>query len=128
MIAQPNTMSPPCFSRRDARSNVPHVLPERSTRTIRSIWETLRFTASACTFRANPGKAADLLDGRDDLNKLGNDGAAYYSLVLSGCRRDEEARRILSMVDRETLLPEVRMSLDRAFGALPSNAVTHQPD
>ncbi|HEY5779629.1 MAG TPA: hypothetical protein VIT00_12875, partial [Terrimicrobiaceae bacterium] len=73
-------------------------------------------------------KAADLLDGRDDLNKLGNDGAAYYSLVLSGCRRNEEARRILSMVDREMLLPELRASLDRAFGGLPSNAVTRQPD
>ena len=37
-------------------------------------------------------KAAALLDGRDDLHKLGNDGAAYYSLILAGCGRDEDTR------------------------------------
>jgi Tetratricopeptide repeat len=78
--------------------------------------------------QGNSRMAADLIGARDDLHKLGNDGAAYYSLVLSGCGRDEEARRILSMVNQETLLPELRASLDRAFGTLPKDAVTHQPD
>ncbi len=78
--------------------------------------------------QGNSKMAADLLGARDDLHRLGNDGAAYYSLVLSGCGRDEEARRILSMVNPETLLPGLRASLDRAFGTLPKNAVTHQLD
>jgi len=70
-------------------------------------------------------KAADLLDSREDLEQLGNDGAAYYALVLSGCGRGEEARRVLSAVDRQTLLPELRASLDRAFGTPPMNTATH---
>jgi hypothetical protein len=69
--------------------------------------------------------AADLLAARDDLFKLGNDGAAYYSLILSGCERKEEARRVLSSVDPDALLPELRASLDRT---LPKNAMTQQPD
>jgi tetratricopeptide (TPR) repeat protein len=69
--------------------------------------------------------AADLLAARDDLYKLGNDGAAYYSLILSGCERKEEARRVLSSVDPDALLPELRASLDRT---LPKNAMTQQPD
>ena len=73
-------------------------------------------------------KAAALLDGRDDLHKLGNDGAAYYSLILAGCGRDEDARRVLSPVDRETLLPALRNSIDHTFGVPLNNAVTHQPD
>jgi Flp pilus assembly protein TadD len=73
-------------------------------------------------------KAAALLDGRDDLHKLGNDGAAYYSLILAGCGRDDDARRVLSTVDREALLPAVRNSVDYTFGAPLNNAVTHQPD
>jgi tetratricopeptide (TPR) repeat protein len=84
--------------------------------------------AFALHLQGNSKMAADLLGARDDLHRLGNDGAAYYALVLSGCGRDEEARRILSMVNPETLLPELRASLDRAFGILPKNAVTHQPD
>jgi hypothetical protein len=84
--------------------------------------------AFALHLQGNSKMAADLLGGRDDLHRLGNDGAAYYALVLSGCGRDEEARRILSMVNPETLLPDLRASLDRAFGILPKNAVTHQPD
>jgi tetratricopeptide (TPR) repeat protein len=78
--------------------------------------------------QGNSKVAADLLGARDDLHRLGNDGAAYYSLILSGCGLDEEARRFLSMVNPETLLPELRASLDRAFGTVPKNAVTHQPD
>ncbi len=78
--------------------------------------------------QGNSQMAADLLGARDDLHRLGNDGAAYYSLVLSGCGRDEEARRILSTVNPETLLPEMRAWLDRAFGSLPKNAVTRQLD
>ena len=73
-------------------------------------------------------KAAALLDGRDDLHKLGNDGAAYYSLILAGCGRDEDARRVLSPVDREALLPALRNSIDHTFGVPLNNAVTHQPD
>jgi Flp pilus assembly protein TadD len=73
-------------------------------------------------------KAAALLDGRDDLHKLGNDGAAYYSLILAGCGRDEDARRVLSPVDREALLPALRNSIDHSFGVPLNNAVTHQPD
>lgn len=41
-------------------------------------------------------KAADLLDGRDDLNKLGNDGAAYTlssSLDAGGTKRRAESSR-----------------------------------
>ena len=73
-------------------------------------------------------KAAALLDGRDDLDKLGNDGAAYYSLILAGCGRDEDARRVLSAVDREALLPALRNSVDHTFGAPLNNAMTHQRD
>jgi Flp pilus assembly protein TadD len=73
-------------------------------------------------------KAAALLDGRDDLHKLGNDGAAYYSLILAGCERDDDAQRVLSTVDREALLPALRTSVDHTFGAPLNNAVTHQPD
>jgi Flp pilus assembly protein TadD len=73
-------------------------------------------------------KAAALLDGRDDLHKLGNDGAAYYSLILAGCGRDEDARRVLSPVDREALLPALRNSIDHTFGVPLNNAVTQQPD
>lgn len=73
-------------------------------------------------------KAVALLDGRDDLHKLGNDGAAYYSLILAGCRRDEDARRVLSPVDREALLPALRNAIDQTFGVPLNNAVTHQPD
>jgi tetratricopeptide (TPR) repeat protein len=73
-------------------------------------------------------KAAALLDDRDDLHKLGNDGAAYYSLILAGCGRDDDARRVLSSVDREALLPALRNSVDHTFGAPLNNAVTHQPD
>lgn len=73
-------------------------------------------------------KAVDLLGARDDLHRLGNDGAAYYALILAGSGRDDEARKILSIVDPELLLPELRASLDRALGALPKNAVTRQPE
>jgi hypothetical protein len=73
-------------------------------------------------------KAAALLDGRDDLHKLGNDGAAYYSLILAGCGRDEDARRVLSPVDREALLPALRNSINHTFGVPLNNAVTQQPD
>ena len=73
-------------------------------------------------------KAANLLDSRNDLEQLGNEAAAYYALVLSGCGRIEEARRVLSAVDRQTLLPELRAIVDRAFGALPMSAAAHQPD
>jgi Flp pilus assembly protein TadD len=73
-------------------------------------------------------KAAALLDGRDDLHKLGNDGAAYYSLILAGCGREDDARRVLSTVDREALLPALRNSVNQTFGAPLNNAVTHQPD
>jgi hypothetical protein len=62
------------------------------------------------------------------LELLGNEAAAYYALVLSGCGRAEEARRVLSAVDRQTLLPELRAIVDRAFGALPMSAAAHQPD
>jgi tetratricopeptide (TPR) repeat protein len=78
--------------------------------------------------QGNSKMAADLLSARDDLHQLGNDGMAYYALVLSGSGSDEEARKILSMVDVDSLLPELRASLDRVFGTLPKNAVTHQPD
>jgi tetratricopeptide (TPR) repeat protein len=72
--------------------------------------------------------AADLLAARDDLHRLGNDGAAYYALVLSGCGRDDQARETLSRVESDILLPELRASLDRAFGTVPKNAVTHSPE
>ncbi len=78
--------------------------------------------------KGDSNKAAALLDERDDLHKLGNDGATYYSLILAGCRRDEDARRVLSTVDRDALLPGLRSLVDRTFGASLSNAVTHQPD
>ena len=67
-------------------------------------------------------KGADLLDSREDLNQLGSDGAAYYALVLSACGRDDEARQVLVPVDRQTLLPELRGSLDRVFGTASTSA------
>jgi Flp pilus assembly protein TadD len=73
-------------------------------------------------------KAVALLEGREDLDKLGNDGGAYYSLILAGCGRDEDARRVVSTVDRDALLPTLRNSVDHTFGAPLNNAVTHQPD
>jgi hypothetical protein len=50
------------------------------------------------------------------LHQLGNDGSAYYALVLSACGRGDEARRFVAAVDRQQLLPELRASLDRVFG------------
>jgi Flp pilus assembly protein TadD len=73
-------------------------------------------------------KAADLLDSRDDLEQLGNDAATYYALILAGCGRVEEARRRVSEIDRQMLLPELRASLDRVFGTPAMNAANYQPD
>jgi hypothetical protein len=74
--------------------------------------------------QGNPEKGADLLDSREDLELLGSDCAAYYALVLSACGRGDEARQVLAAVDRQALLPELRASLDRAFGTAPANAAT----
>jgi tetratricopeptide (TPR) repeat protein len=70
-------------------------------------------------------KGADLLDSREDLERLGSDGAAYWALILSACGRHDEARRVQAAVDRPMLLPELRESLDRVFGTRPANAATH---
>jgi Flp pilus assembly protein TadD len=72
--------------------------------------------------QGDPEKAADLLDSRADWEQLGSDGAAYYALVLSACGRGDEARQVLAAVDRETLLPELRASLDRVFGTASTNS------
>jgi tetratricopeptide (TPR) repeat protein len=74
--------------------------------------------------QGNPNKGADLLDSRDDVERLGGEGAAYYALVLSACGRRDEARRALTAVDRQLLLPELRASLDRVFGAVSTNTAT----
>jgi Flp pilus assembly protein TadD len=72
--------------------------------------------------QGDPEKGADLLDSRADWEQLGSDGAAYYALVLSACGRGDEARQVLAAVDRETLLPELRASLDRVFGTASTNS------
>ena len=74
--------------------------------------------------QGNPDKGADLLDSRDDVGQLGSEGAAYYALLLSACGRRDEARRALTAVDRHLLLPELRASLDRVFGAVSTNSAT----
>ena len=74
--------------------------------------------------QGDSGKGADILDSRDDLERLAGDGAAYYALILSACGRRDEARQVLAAVDRQALLPELRASLDRAFGTAPANAAT----
>ena len=63
-------------------------------------------------------RAAEILDSRKDLEKLSNDAAAYYALVLSGCGRGNEARRILAGIDRNALLPELSAALDRDVGSV----------
>ena len=72
--------------------------------------------------QGNPDKGADLLDSRDDVGQLGSEGAAYYALLLSACGRRDEARRALTAVDRELLLPELRADLDRVFGSVSNSA------
>jgi hypothetical protein len=72
--------------------------------------------------QGNPDKGADLLDSRDDVGQLGSEGAAYYALLLSACGRRDEARRALTAVDHESLLPELRANLDRVFGAVSNSA------
>ncbi|HEY5705720.1 MAG TPA: hypothetical protein VIS96_09115 [Terrimicrobiaceae bacterium] len=74
--------------------------------------------------QGHPEKGVDLLDSREDLEQLGGDEAAYYALILSACGRGNEARRVLAPVDREMLLPELRVSLDRAFGSAPTSAAS----
>jgi tetratricopeptide (TPR) repeat protein len=71
--------------------------------------------------QGDPERAADLLDSRDDIERLGGEGAAYYALVLSACGRRDEARQALKAVDRQLLLPELRAHLDREFGAVSTN-------
>jgi tetratricopeptide (TPR) repeat protein len=74
--------------------------------------------------QGNSEKGVDLLDSRDDVERLGGESAAYYALVLSACGRREEARRALMAVDRQLLLPELRAHLDRVFGAVSTNITT----
>ena len=74
--------------------------------------------------RGDTEKGADLLDSREDLERLGSDGSAYYALILSACGRHDEARQVLAAVDRPMLVPELRASLDRVFGSVPTNAST----
>jgi tetratricopeptide (TPR) repeat protein len=74
--------------------------------------------------QGDPGKGADLLDLREDLKQLGSDSATYYALILSACGRVDEARQALATVDRQTLLPELRASVDSVFGTAPTNAST----
>jgi hypothetical protein len=61
-------------------------------------------------------RGMDILDSRNDLQELGGNGVAYYALILSACGRNDEARDILAAVERESLLPELQESLDRALG------------
>jgi tetratricopeptide (TPR) repeat protein len=61
-------------------------------------------------------RGMDILDSRNDLQELGGHGVAYYALILSACGRNDEARDILAAVERESLLPELQESLDRALG------------
>jgi hypothetical protein len=72
-----------------------------------------------------PQEGAKILDSRDDLNQLGNDGAAYYALILWACGRNDEARRLAAAIDRQELLPELRESLDRVFGSASASATVN---
>jgi hypothetical protein len=72
--------------------------------------------------QGKPEKGAKLLDAREDLDQLGNDGRAYYALIISACGRADEARRFAKAVDRQQLLPELRTSLDQAIGSLSASA------
>jgi hypothetical protein len=59
-------------------------------------------------------KAAKMLDGRrQDLDQLGNEGKAFYALILFDCGRRDEAFRVAEDVNRQELLPELRTSLDQ---------------
>ena len=72
--------------------------------------------------QGEPEKGAKLLDAREDLHQLGNDGSAYYALILSACGRGEEARRFAEAIDRQQLLPELRTSLDQVFESVSASA------
>lgn len=73
--------------------------------------------AYGLSLQGDAERGAMLLDSREDLNQLGNDGSAYYALILSACGRLDEARRFAAAVDRQQLLPELRQSLDRVLGS-----------
>ena len=63
--------------------------------------------------QGEPEKAAKMLDGRQDLDQLGNEGKAFYALILFDCGRRDEAFRVAEDVNRQELLPELRTSLDQ---------------
>ena len=71
--------------------------------------------AYALKLRGEAGKGAAILGSREDLNWLGNDGRAYYALILTACGRTDEARSFRPLVDRQQLPPELRASLDRTL-------------
>jgi hypothetical protein len=84
--------------------------------------ENAALFAYGLKLQGEPKKAAKILDSREDSNQLGNDGRAYYALILSACERSDEARRFAAAIDRQQLLPELRASLDRVFGSVTAGA------
>jgi tetratricopeptide (TPR) repeat protein len=84
--------------------------------------ESAALYAYGLKLQGEPEKAAKILDSREDLHQLGNDGSAYYALILSACGRGDEARRFAAAVDRQQLLPELRASLDHVFGSVSATA------
>ena len=102
---------------------------ERAGRLARELYEAdsenpgnAALHAYGMKLRGEPEKAAKILDSREDLDQLGNDGSAYYALILSACGRGDEARRFAEAVDRQQLLPELRTSLDQVFGSVSATA------
>ncbi|MGA7214057.1 MAG: tetratricopeptide repeat protein [Terrimicrobiaceae bacterium] len=108
---------------------------ERATRLAKELYEadprSLTYAALhayGLKLQGAPQEGAKILDSREDLNQLGNDGSAYYALILSACGRNDEARRFAAAIDRQELLPELREALDRVFGSVPaSNTVNSAP-
>ena len=86
---------------------------ERATRLAKELYEadprSLTYAAlhayqdSSC--RGHLEEGAKILDSREDLNQLGNDGSAYYALILSACGRNDEARRFAAAIDRQEFFP-----------------------
>ena len=62
---------------------------------IQLAWATRSSTVLAFTCRVIPARLPLFSTAGMTCTKLGNDGAAYYSLILAGCGRDDDARRVL---------------------------------
>jgi hypothetical protein len=72
--------------------------------------------------QGEPAKGVKIVDLRDDLHQLENDGKAYYALILSACGRTVEAGRFAASVHREKLVPELRVAVDRLFESVSASS------